>query len=335
MVIVFSLVIFIAPCSLHAQVADNIQSYDSGVNEGDFEFEVSPENPGPHQSVTVHVTSNLVDTNRYPITWTVNGKTVTSGIGSRTITVTTGDYGQTIDVAMAIKLAESVVTKQITLTPQDTTLLWEAADSYVPPFYPGKKLPSYESLVRIVSIPNFLTTTSGGSKSAVYNWSRNNSVVPDAGGYGKDSMLIQHNRVRPSEIIEATVSSTDGSASAASQITVPFFDPKILFYEKNPVTGLKSLFAKSNIYFGSDAATIIAEPYFFSTPNGNPNTLSFDWTMNKKSISINNTKNPETLQLQNPGTAGVAQIGLTVTVPTKLFQTAANSLSAAFNGTKK
>jgi hypothetical protein len=188
-----------------------------------------------HEPVTIKVSSNLVDANRYPITWTVDGAVIASGIGKRTITVDTKDYGQSVTVSMSIQLVESTVTKQVILAPQDATILWEAVDSYAPPFYQGKKLPSYESVVRIISIPNFLSDkTPSGTKNAVYVWSRNGNAVPDAGGYGKDSILIQHNRVRENEVIGVNASSTDGSSQSSSSITISFFDPFILLLSTRP-----------------------------------------------------------------------------------------------------
>src|SRR5690349_4488108 len=96
-----------------AQTIENIDSYDTRVNEGDFDFEITPENPGPFTPVTIKLSSNLVDTNRYPIEWRVDGMVTVSGVGQRVINVQTKDYGQTITISMSIQLIDSVVTKQI------------------------------------------------------------------------------------------------------------------------------------------------------------------------------------------------------------------------------
>lgn len=315
----------------HAQTIPDVSSYDSSVNEQDFDFEITPENPGPHDMVTIRITSNLVDTNRYLITWTVDGAVVSSGIGKRSITVQTKDYGERTLVVWAIQLADSIIQKQLVLAPQDTTLLWEAVDAYVPPFYPGKKLPSYESLVRIAALPNFLADhRSVATKDAVYTWTRNKSVATDAGGYGKDSILIQHNRVRTSEAIEVDASSTSGSARAHAKITIPFYDTKILFYEIDPLSGIKSPLAKSSLFFDRESTTIEAAPYFFSVINKNPNNLKFSWVMNGKPVSLANTKKKNVITLQKPAASGSAQIGLTVENTSKLFQSAKNSFSILF-----
>jgi hypothetical protein len=306
-------------------------SYESSVNEGDFEFEISPENPGPYTPVSIKLSSNLVDTNRYPITWNINGVAVKSGVGERVINISTKNYGEAITIVVTIELIDSTITKQAVLIPQDVTLIWEAVYSYAPPFYEGKRLPSYESLVRIVSIPNFLgNRPASASKNAVYNWSRNKSIIPNAGGYGKDSILIEHNRVRPSEYIQVTSSSTSGSNQAMGSISIPFFNPIILFYERNAATGIRNLLAKNNLVLNAEASTIEAEPYFFSVINNNPNSLKIDWTMNSKPIALLDARKKTALSIKKPDSSGNTTIGVTAENVNKLFQTAQKNLSVVF-----
>ncbi len=314
-----------------AQTIPNVSSYDTSINEGDFDLEVTPENPSAFDTVTIKVTSSLVDTNRYPIIWSVNNSVVLSGIGERTVTIKMKDYGQSINVIFSIKLIDSTIQKRLSLTPQDTTMLWEAVDSYVPPFYSGKKLPTYESLVRIAAVPNFLKDKrSLATKDAVYNWSRNKSVVPNAGGYGKDSILIMHNRIRPSELLEVDASSTDGSSAAHAQITIPFYNPKIVFYERNPISGIKYSLATNSIFFNTDSTIVEAIPYFFSVTNKNVNSLKFSWAMNNKAVVTTDLTNKNRLTLQKPDASGSAKIDLSVENTSKLFQSAKSSLSVLF-----
>jgi hypothetical protein len=334
--------IFSVGTLVHAQLTTDIPddvsaaaleqtSYESSVNEGDFEFEITPENPGPHEQVSIKLSSNLVDVNRYPITWTVDGVEVKSGIGQRVILITTKDYGQAVNVSMTINLIDSTVTKQAVLTPQDVTLLWEAVDSYAPPFYEGKKLPAYEAIVRIVSIPNFLgDRPASASKNAVYNWSRNKSVIPDASGYGRDSVLIQHNRVRANEFIQVESSTASGASQAAGSITIPFLNPFVLFYERNPGTGIRDLSSKTTLPLRSKSATIEAEPYFFSVLDGNPNTLKINWTMNNKPLVLSNSTRQTSLAIQKPEGSGGATIGFSAENTTRLFQSAEKKLNIVF-----
>lgn len=315
----------------HAQVQENIESYDTMVNEGDFIFEVNPENPGPNEIVTIKLSSDLVDANRYPITWTVDGAVVETGIGKRTIQTKTKNYGEITVVEISIKLVESTVTKRIALSPNDSTILWEAFDAYVPPFYQGKKLPSNEALVRIVSIPNFLQSKlSTATKNAVYTWTRNKSAITEAGGYGKDFILIKHNKIRENEIIGVTSSSTDGSRAAKTNIIIPFFDPKIVFYTKNTATGLTDPLAKTSLDLSAPTTTLIATPYFFSTVDNTPKFLKTSWTMNNKKITPSDISKPNRLVIQKPETSGLADIKVSIENPGTLFQSATKSISVSF-----
>jgi hypothetical protein len=303
----------------HAQVPDDVSSYDTQVNEGDFDFEVNPENPQPFEDVDIKVDSSLVDTNRYLILWSVDGKEVKRGIGERRITVRMKDYNQIIRVTMSIKLIDSVVTKDFYFAPQDTTLTWEAVDSYVPPFYPGKKLPARESILRVIALPNF---NASSTKNAVYIWKRNSSVVENAGGYGKDSILIKHNRIRAAENIEVETSNVSGDIRSTKNISIGFFEPKILFYQRNTTTGITSPFSKNIFSFAGKTTDLIAQPFFFSLINQQLNTLSFNWTMNDLPLKLPDPKKPHILTLENPGGKGNSSFGLNISNNQSSFQNA-------------
>lgn len=312
----------------HAQVPDDVSSYDTAVNEGDFDFEIDPENPQAFEDVTIKVDSSLVDTNRYLILWSVDGKEVKRGIGERRIVVRMKDYGQVVRVSMSIKLIDSVVTKDVYFAPQDTTLTWEAVDSYVPPFYPGKKLPARESILRIVALPNFNATS---TKNAVYIWTRNGSVVTNAGGYGKDSLLIKHNRIRATETIGVDTSDVSGDIRSTKEISIGFFEPKILFYQRNSLTGITNPFSKNIFSLKGDKMDLIAQPFFFSLVNHQLPTLRFKWTMNDLPISLPDPKTPNILTLENPGGNGAATFGLSLENTQADFQNAAAQLRVQFS----
>jgi hypothetical protein len=325
----------------HGQIPDSIansvipsdtSNYDSSVNQNDIEVTVSPENPGAFTTVTVTLDSNLVDLRRYTISWFIDGQSIGSGIGKTTLLAKTNNYGQTTHIRAAINLLNSTLIKDISLTPQDITMFWEAINSYAPPFYEGKKLPSRESLIKIATIPNFQSNgTIINPSNAVYSWKRNGSVIENASSYGNDSIVIKQNKLRSSEQVEVSASDIGADVQAIGTITVPLFNPKVLFYSINPLTGIKSPLAQTTLNLSTPSIDVVAEPYNFSVLNNNPNSLSLSWTMNHNPITISNVKNQTLLSLQNPGTSGVATIGLSVTNPRTLFQDAESSFSALFN----
>ncbi len=300
-----------------------------GVDENDIDLELNPESPSAYDTVTLRLTSNSVDLNRYPITWYINGAKQLSGIGERSFKTTLGDYGSATDIQVAVKLDGESIEKGIILQPQDVTLLWEAVDSYVPPFYPGKKLPSREGIVRVAAIPNF-TTTGGNilpSKQGVYIWKRNGSIATGMGGYGKDSLLIKHNKIRANEEISVSVSDVANTTTADRGMTLSFFDPVIHFYHKVFNTPEYARTIDNGFTMNTGETTIIAVPYFFSMLENAYKDLKIDWKINNESFTVEDTENPLALTLQGdiPNSANVFNLSLSGNK--NIFQSATRSLN--------
>lgn len=307
--------------------------YDTGPSENDISLDFSPENPGPFQDITVRTSSDYIDLNRYHASWFVNGKKIAEGIGQRTATFKTSGYGQPTSLIILIQLPDTLIKKTLRFEPQDMTLLWEAVDAYVPPFYQGKKLLPREGIIKAVAIPNFKNATGGTfqSPNGVYRWLRNDNIVSEATGYGKDFYTFKNNKIRSSEKITATASDTSGDHEATQSITVTTSQPKVLFYEKNQKTGIINPVSKKTLRLIAPSSTIIAEPFFMSVAQGNPNSLSYQWTMNESPISLADTNNQTTITLQNPGGTGNATLGLTLKNPNSLFQNATSALAIIFS----
>jgi hypothetical protein len=307
-------------------------SYDTGPSENDIAMDMSPENPGAYQEVLLHTSSDYIDLNRYNASWYVDGKKVASGIGERSITFKTRGYGQRTTIIILIQLPDTLIKKTIVIEPQDMTLLWEAIDSYVPPFYEGKKLPARESLIRTIAIPNFKTLggRSFASANGVYQWKRNDNVITGANGYAKDSLTIKNNKIRTSETVSVTASDVAGDYETSQSITIPIYSPKILFYEKNTRTGITPPYSLTRFNLVGDVGTVVAQPYFFSLKDSNPNELGFNWSMNENKISLSDSNNKQTLSLQNPGGNGTASLGIFISNPNSVFQQAQSKLMILF-----
>jgi hypothetical protein len=313
-------------------LAGGTSQYDTGPSANDISLEFTPENPGAFQEVTVRITSDYINLNRYNATWFVDGKKIVEGTGQRTASFKTRGYGQRTTIIILVQLPDTLIKKTFFFEPQDITVLWEAVDAYVPPFYQGKKLLPREGLIKAVALPNFRNTDGSLLKSnnGVYRWLRNGNIVTEATGFGKDYYLFKNNKIRSLEEISVVASDTSSERTATQSISVTTYQPKILFYEKNNRTGLVNPFPKRNLNLLGNAAVIVAEPFFFST-TGNPNDLTFNWTMNTSPITLSDLANQRTLTLQNPGGSGNARLGLSVTNPNSLFQSVTSQLSIVFN----
>ncbi len=112
----------------------NNLSYNSSVNESDIDVIVDPEFPAAFQNVSIRLDSNSIDLNRYPIQWFVNDIPKVVGIGKRDYSITSGSYGSNMQILVVITTGGTSIRKTINIAPRDVTVLWEAIDSYTPPF---------------------------------------------------------------------------------------------------------------------------------------------------------------------------------------------------------
>lgn len=305
-------------------------SFNTGINSNDIEVVIKPEFPSAYEKVTVRLDSNTVDLNRYQIEWVIDGQIEKSGLGLRDFETTSGAYGTIKKIDVLINLNSSLVKKIITIAPQDVTVLWEAIDSYVPPFYRGKKLPGSESVIKISAIPNFkMANNSLNLADAVYLWTRNDSRILNVGGYGKDSITIEQNKFRSSEKITANVSSLNNGIRAEKSITIPTVDPEIHWYYKNENNYRKLLSIDRGLRITSGNVVLVGEPYFFSTSNY-LDDLNYTWKVNNETLYLEPGSIKKELLVQNPGQTGQASFNLSMENPKTFLQSAAASVSLYF-----
>ncbi|MFQ5754351.1 MAG: hypothetical protein ACE5HI_20410, partial [bacterium] len=170
---IFSITFFIFTVSLfvHAQIP--------GFGEVIL-FDVSPENPRPGQIVTVAIESFSVDLDRASsITWLVNGEAVNRGAGVKQIQFETGELGSVSVVDVVVRGTDiGTVSESVTIRPTEVDLIWEAG-VYTPPFYSGKALPSSESEITIVAVPQLVTSSGNKLKSSdlIFTWKKDGKVL--------------------------------------------------------------------------------------------------------------------------------------------------------------
>lgn len=310
-----------------AQSPEDLETYGATINETDIELNQTPQNPQAFQDVRFLLTSNLVDLNKQKITWFINGVLQSSGIGVRELTTKTGANSTQQNIQVVIEVDGKIIRKQSILNPRDTVLLWEAIDSYVPPFYQGKKLPGRESRIKVVVNPY---QQSGGPnprpEQGVYIWSRNGNTVNTASGYGKDFFIFKHNRIRGTEEVSVSVSDINNSISGNQSIIVPFFNPEIIIYTSNPSLGIKQPLRQNSFFLAEGQRKIIAEPFFFSVTNNNPDNLDITWTMNNRRLDSKS----QDLVISSGSQSGTAQIGVVIENLTETLQSGRSFINVLF-----
>ncbi len=284
--------------------------------QSDIAIETVPDVPEPYKSVTIKLVSYAIDLNNATITWIVNGSSALAGVGAKQFSLDAPGPGASKTVVAKIVFGSSSLSKQIIIKPSQVDLLWQAIDSTVPPFYRGKSLPGSEGIIKIVAMPVFSTSTQ--QSGVIYNWKKNFNSLQDASGYNKNSINIKLNYLNPIEQFSVVATNTTTGSVAKKTINLKPYTPKILFYEKDPLLGIKyEKTLENGFLIDSGEKTIVAEPFFFSPGNKLSRDLQYTWKINNSVIPVPETKNILTIK---SGGVGVSDISLEIKNISKLFQ---------------
>lgn len=295
-------------------------------------FHTDPETPGPNQAVTISLESYAVDLNSAHITWYIDKAVVKDGIAATSIRTATKDFGGTVTVNAVITAGDGArYDKQFLLKPIEIDLMWEA-DTFVPPFYKGKALPSYKSTVKVSAIPRF-NTLSSNPFAYSYQWTAN-QIQGLGGGLGKASAIVpmkySGSPVPVSvKVIDPSGEGADGSSGTMRQNVVAV-DPKLLFYEDAPLLGTRFERALTGIaHTEGTSFRVRAVPYFFSTDDMENGNLVYSWQ--KDSARLASGLDPTTLVIGKVGTAEESgAVQLSVQNRKRILQTAAAAFTVNF-----
>jgi hypothetical protein len=326
--IVGVLVLLGTPNNLHAQSVPRFTAVD-------ISLDVEPQNPDAFQEVTLTLKTFAIDLDIHNITWLVNGDEFTSGIGKKSITLKTGAYGQATNIQARINGQDgSIVLKNITLRPATVDVLWEAVDSYVPPFYQGKALPSRGAVIKVTAIPNLIIGDEYLTHSNLdYTWSWNFNIKGSSSGFNKQFMAIKNSVINRQETVSVDVKNTSATVRGSGTTKISFFAPEILWYKnfsRSPQYDMRRA-VSGNLSIGQNNAELVAVPYFFSVAPGKTlDSLLYQWRANDTIIAEDKTVNKNQLSLR-PAGAGRTTLDLEVRHPVEGSQSTSASINIISN----
>ncbi|MFA6257137.1 MAG: hypothetical protein WCT29_02845 [Candidatus Paceibacterota bacterium] len=292
---------------------------------------VSPENPAPDESVYISLNSYAANLDSVAISWLVNGKTVSSGIGKKSLTVTAPGAGQEMRISTSIAFADGKVDKNIVLRPAVMALIWQANDAYVPPFYKGKALPTTGSDIKIVAMPELKSGSQPVNiKNMVYAWKKDYNNDQGASGYGKNFYIFTNDYLEDSNVVSVVASTTDQKYSSAGEITVGIFEPKILFYKNDASLGTLWEHALADGHRINGEEILEAAPYYISPEDIRLPSLTWDWSINGTYVGVSSLKKNALPVKANPGASGTSRIKVEINNKYKLFTSAEKELDVQF-----
>lgn len=300
----------------------NFQTLNAQIVSTDITLNTIPEYPTPGENVTATITSYAVLLDKAFITWTLDGKEIFSGIGKKSVIFKTDDTNSENILSVSIDTYDGKsVQKSITLNTTAVDILWEAVDSYVPPFYRGKTLVGYEGTFKVVAIPN-INNINGkiNPNNLSYKWKEDEVVRQSSSGWGQSSLIFKNNYLDKENEIKVEVSDISGKLKSEGRITLQTYTPKILFYKKDPSLGIQMNKTITDGYtVNKEGETLVAVPYFFSPKNLESSILSFSWYLGGEKIKTPSIKNEISVK-PTEGKSGSSRIRLFISNARTLFQ---------------
>jgi len=293
--------------------------------------DIAPPNPAPNENTIITLSSYANNLDSVLISWSVNGKTVASGTGKKSFSITAPAAGGQTNVVATISLPDGIINTPITIKPSVMELLWQATDSYVPPFYRGKALPTAESEIKVVAIPEVRNGSSNvPPQNMTYSWQKDYTNNVDGSGYGKDFFTYISDYLDNSNNVSVTASTVDQKYSSDASLDIGMTQPKILFYKNDNDLGTiwEQTLADGHKIQGSEI--VQAVPYFISPKELLNPTLVWSWFINDSSVSLTSFKKYlMPLQAQS-GVSGTAKLRLDIASQDKIFETASKEMNITF-----
>ena len=267
--------LFAAPLFVGAQFApDPIQ------------YVITPEVPGPNQSVTIEAQGIGAFLGDASITWTKDGKAAQSGAGLRAYSFVTGSIGSVTRVRIDIKSpTNGSFSKDFTFRPSAVNLVWEA-DTSAPPLFAGKTLYSAGSALKVAAFPTVVVNGARvAAQSLSYQWTRNDQALPAQSGLARSTLSFDGDQLQSGEGIAVKVY-LGSSLVAQGAVAIPATQPQLRLYERNPLRGvLYDSALPSGISLTDKEITIAAQPYYFSNTALRAGALKYAWELNGNEIT--------------------------------------------------
>lgn len=270
---------------------------------------LTPQFPSPNSVVSVHLTSFGTSINGASISWAIDGKIATTSANQNSIDILLKGAGEST-VVEANVTAPSIGTRKLsrTIAPGAVDIIVEP-NTHVPEGYQGRALPSVDSYVRIVAVPQlFRGAARIDKKDVLFTWSINGNTLFGGAQLGTDSTTVPMPRSGVLQI-DVIATSKDTTRVAKQTLTLRNIKPLVRFYEDSSLFGM-ILNSPASFIVGKDEITLRAEPYYLPSDALFGGRLAYTWTVDGTQRG-NTTGN--TLTLERASTRPRAQIDLLYT----------------------
>jgi hypothetical protein len=301
------------------------------LSKGDITLTTNPSYPKAGEKVIAKIESYSVDLTKSYIIWKLNDEVRLNGIGKNSFAFTLGEVSSKNDLSVSIETLDGkTLTKTQSIVGADMDLLWEATNSYVPPFYKGKALFAREGEIKVTAIP-FMAFNNGqvSPNTLSYTWEKDGNGDVKASGFGKTYFTYKNSFLDKTNEIRATISDINTNVRLNKSIFITPIEPKIVLYKKTKEEILFNKSIENNFYLNQEGDTFIALPYFFSPKNINSSDIKISWFVNGEQI-LNTIGKNELFVKPAEGKSGEANIRVIIENLSTLFQTKEKRVTVNF-----
>ncbi len=287
---------------------------------------LSPDIPEPNQIISASLSGALVNFDLSDIYWYLDDEIQKHGVGEKSFSFTSGDVDERtiLDVIILIPDGRRIDLQKV-IDPMEVDLLWEA-NTYTPPFYRGKALPTYKSSIKVVAIPN----SKNIDNKFIYTWSIDKlNNIAGAGGYNRTSFATFGSYAGYEREVSVNMVSFDKSKKLKKNIKIESIEPELILYENNSLVGTlfnKALYNTRNIT--KNEFSIKAEPYFITT--GEMNNIKYEWAINNVKVGNGEDRDKIITFIKPDGGSGKAHLEAYIKNMTNTYQEARTETSLSY-----
>ena len=287
---------------------------------------LSPANPRAGENVTARISSIATDLNKAKIAWIVNGQTAIERVGQKSFSFNAGVAGSKTNLGVSIETTDgTILNKSTIVAPADIDMLVEAYNTYAPPFYKGRILPSVEGMVKVVAMPN--SNTVGGLS---YDWNQDGENMSDSSGYNKNYYVYKNIYLEKNNTVSVEVTDLSGSSMGDGDTTINYINPKVMFYKKDPIFGtLWDSAVTDGHTVDTNGEIIVAEPYYIWPKNLSSSSLSFKWSIDGSELDAQTPINEIGIK-PTSGQSGQSKISVAINNINSLFLSITKDLNVNF-----
>lgn len=275
----------------------------------------------------VHFSAHIVGNaeQRASIKWYINGNEEAAYRDLDTIELTSPDIQHPLTLTAQVKYLDgSVATAKKSITTARIDML-VSANTLVPPFYTGRRLPSPGSAITVTALMYDKAQTSPSRFS--YLWKVNGTIQNGGAIYGKNTLTFTPSLFDSSENVSVEVLNAKGTSIAARTMRIPLATPEVVFYEQNPLRGLSQNALQDQYIMIGDEATIRAEGYYMGQNILSP-LIQKKWLINGVPVSAN--ADPMEITLTKKGNSGRAALSFSIRNAAQLLQSAEKQIMITF-----